>query len=233
MILALTSDTMPVGRIYDAADSILAQKLSQVDGVGQVFVGGGARPAVRAQVDPALLSQLGIGFEEVRAALALRQRQLARRASCPMPPRRGPISANRPALRRRPVPAGDRRLPQRRAGAARRPRATVETSVEDVRTAGLANGKRAVLHHHVPAARRQHDRDGGPGARPHAAAPGVDPALDQPLGGPRPHHDHPRLVPRHPAHAAPVHRAGRARGVPLPAQRVGRRSSRAWPCRCP
>jgi multidrug efflux pump len=52
MILALTSDTIPVGRIYDAADSILAQKLSQVDGVGQVFVGGGARPAVRAQLDP-------------------------------------------------------------------------------------------------------------------------------------------------------------------------------------
>ena len=44
MILALTSDTIPVGRLYDAADSILAQKLSQVDGVGQVFVGGGARP---------------------------------------------------------------------------------------------------------------------------------------------------------------------------------------------
>ena len=69
MILALTSDTIPVGRLYDAADSILAQKLSQVDGVGQVFVGGGARPAVRAQLDPALMSQLGIGFEEVRTAL--------------------------------------------------------------------------------------------------------------------------------------------------------------------
>src|SRR4029078_7050302 len=69
MILALTSDTMPVGRIYDAADSILAQKLSQVDGVGQVFVGGGARPGARAQLDPTLMSQVGIGFEEVRAAL--------------------------------------------------------------------------------------------------------------------------------------------------------------------
>src|SRR5690242_18649189 len=65
MILALTSDTLPVGKLYDAADSILAQKLSQVDGVGQVFVGGGAKPAVRVQVDPGQLSSLGYGLEDV------------------------------------------------------------------------------------------------------------------------------------------------------------------------
>ncbi|HXD95996.1 MAG TPA: efflux RND transporter permease subunit, partial [Candidatus Acidoferrum sp.] len=53
LILALTSDVLPVGRMYDAADSILAQKLSQVEGVGQVIVGGGAKPAVRVRVDPA------------------------------------------------------------------------------------------------------------------------------------------------------------------------------------
>src|SRR5262249_20983811 len=69
MILALTSDTLPVGKLYDAADSILAQKLSQVEGVGQVFVGGGAKPAVRVQVDPGQLSSLGYGLEDVRAGL--------------------------------------------------------------------------------------------------------------------------------------------------------------------
>ena len=69
MIVALTSDILPVGRLYDAADSILAQKLSQVEGIGQVIVGGGAKPAVRAQVDPGRLSQLGLGLEDVRAAL--------------------------------------------------------------------------------------------------------------------------------------------------------------------
>src|SRR5262245_63792087 len=58
MILALTSDIITLPAMYDAADSILAQKLSQVNGVGQVFVGGGARPAVRTEVNPTLLNKL-------------------------------------------------------------------------------------------------------------------------------------------------------------------------------
>jgi multidrug efflux pump len=70
MILSLTSDTLPVGRMYDAADSILAQKISQVEGVGQVVVGGGAKPAVRVQVNPTQLSSYGLGLEDVRSALA-------------------------------------------------------------------------------------------------------------------------------------------------------------------
>src|SRR5581483_4878162 len=70
MILSLTSDTVSKPRMYDIADSILAQKLSQVAGIGQVFVGGGARPAVRAEVNPTLLSKLGVGVEQVSAALA-------------------------------------------------------------------------------------------------------------------------------------------------------------------
>src|SRR6266853_495484 len=69
MILALTSETIPLPKIYDAADSILAQKLAQVDGVGQVFVGGGAKPAVRAEVNPMLLNKLGVGLDAVRTAL--------------------------------------------------------------------------------------------------------------------------------------------------------------------
>ena len=52
MILALTSDTMTLPAMYDVADSILAQKLSQMEGIGQVFVGGGAKPAVRVEVNP-------------------------------------------------------------------------------------------------------------------------------------------------------------------------------------
>src|SRR5437773_3690903 len=69
LILALTSDTIPVPRMYDAADSILAQKLAQVEGVGTVFVGGAAQPAVRAEVNPTLLNKLGIGLDTVRNAL--------------------------------------------------------------------------------------------------------------------------------------------------------------------
>ncbi len=69
LILALTSDTLTVPQMYDAADSILAQKLAQVDGVGQVFVGGAAQPAVRAEVNPTLLNKLGVGLDTVRNAL--------------------------------------------------------------------------------------------------------------------------------------------------------------------
>src|SRR6266536_6342701 len=71
LILALTSDILSRPRIYDTADSILAQKLAQIDGVGQVFVGGGAKPAVRAEVNPMLLNKLGVGLDSVRAALGL------------------------------------------------------------------------------------------------------------------------------------------------------------------
>src|SRR3954447_141959 len=69
LILALTSDTITLPAMYDAADSILAQKLSQVEGVGQVFVGGAARPAVRAELNPTLLNKLGVGLEDVRTSL--------------------------------------------------------------------------------------------------------------------------------------------------------------------
>ena len=143
MILALTSDVLPVGRMYDAADSILAQKLSQVEGIGQVIVGGGAKPAVRVRVDPARLSQIGLSLEQVRAAL-------------------GTVNANSPkgelanattawgihatdqlfeADQYRPVIVAYQKGAPVRLGDI----AEVESSVEDVRTGGFANGKRAVL----------------------------------------------------------------------------------------
>jgi multidrug efflux pump len=143
MILGLTSDTLRVGRLYDAADSILAQKLSQVEGVGQVIVGGGAKPAVRVKVDPNQLSQMGIGLDEIARALQV-------------------VNANSPkgeladattawtvtatdqlfdADQYRPVIVGYRNG----AAIGLSDIATVESSVEDVRTGGVANGKRAVL----------------------------------------------------------------------------------------
>jgi len=69
LILTLTSDVVPKPQIYDLADSILAQKLSQIQGVGQVFVGGSAQPAVRAELNPMLLGNNGVGLEAVRTAL--------------------------------------------------------------------------------------------------------------------------------------------------------------------
>ncbi len=70
MIIALTSKFKSPGELYDAADSILEQRLSQIEGVGQVIVGGGALPAVRVEINPAQLKNLGISLEQVRSVLA-------------------------------------------------------------------------------------------------------------------------------------------------------------------
>ena len=70
MILALTSQTLTPGQIYDAASNILQQRLSQLDGVAQVNINGSALPAVRVEINPHALSKYGIGLEDVRAALA-------------------------------------------------------------------------------------------------------------------------------------------------------------------
>jgi len=70
MILGLTSESMTQGQMYDAASTILAQKLSQVQGIGQVTIGGGALPAVRVEANPDALNKYGIGLETLRTALA-------------------------------------------------------------------------------------------------------------------------------------------------------------------
>ena len=70
LIISLRSKSLPLQRVFEAANTVLAQKISQVEGVGQVGVGGGVQPAVRAQIDPAAISGLGIGLEEVRTAMA-------------------------------------------------------------------------------------------------------------------------------------------------------------------
>src|SRR6516225_1114265 len=69
IILSLTSDTIPIGQIYDASDTILAQKIAQVEGVGQVFTWGSWSPAVRVQVNRQQLNSYGISLETVRKAL--------------------------------------------------------------------------------------------------------------------------------------------------------------------
>src|ERR1700686_2828068 len=65
----ISSDTVPGGRLYDLCDSFLAQKISQVAGVGLVRISGGAKPAVRVDLNPNALAHYGIGLEEVRVAL--------------------------------------------------------------------------------------------------------------------------------------------------------------------
>ena len=142
-ILALTSATLDTSRMYDAASSILQQRLAQVEGIGQVIVGGSSLPGVRVQLDPTVLNKYGIGLGEVRSALAAANAnrpkgELANGTTA------WKISANDQLLRAeqyRPL------IVAYRQGAAVRLSdvADVQDSVEDVRTIGIANGKPAVL----------------------------------------------------------------------------------------
>jgi multidrug efflux pump len=70
MLLAMTSNNITLPEIYDAADSVIAQKLRQISGIGEVFIGGGAKPAVRVQVNPGQLNTYGISLETVRSVLS-------------------------------------------------------------------------------------------------------------------------------------------------------------------
>src|SRR5271170_3019605 len=70
LTLQITSDSLPLDKVNDLADTVLAQKLSEVSGVGLVTIQGNQKPAVRVRVDPAKISALGIGLEDVRTALA-------------------------------------------------------------------------------------------------------------------------------------------------------------------
>jgi multidrug efflux pump len=143
LILALTSDTLTVPVMYDAADSILSQKLAQVDGVGQVFVGGAAQPAVRAEVNPTLLNKLGVGLDTVRNALSAANANTAK----------GQVSDGArsysltdtdqlfTADQYRPLIISYNNGAAVRLGDV----ADVRDAVSDVRNIGLANGKPSVL----------------------------------------------------------------------------------------
>src|SRR5438067_992353 len=143
LMLALTSDNIPPAQIYDAADSILAQKLAQVEGVGQVFTWGSARPAVRVEVNPNQLNSYGISLETVRKSLQAANANLAKGALAD--PRHTWAVTDTDQLFKayeyQPlIVAGHVGAPVRL-----RDVADVVDSVEDSRNLGLAGGKRAVL----------------------------------------------------------------------------------------
>ena len=143
MILSMTSETMTQGQMYDAASTILAQKLSQVGGIGQVTVGGSSLPAVRVELNPQTLYKYGIGLEDVRAAI------VATNANRPKgavedDTRYWQVMANdqaKKAAEYMPIVIAYRK------GAAVRLQdvAEVVDSVQDLRNAGSANGKPSVL----------------------------------------------------------------------------------------
>ena len=143
MILALTSDTMTRGQLYDAADTILAQKIAQVKGVGQVNVGGSSSPAVRVELNPTLLNRYGIGLESVRLAIAASNANRPK-GDVEEGDRHWQIYANDQAKTARDyIPL----IVSYRNGAAVRlsDLGDVVDSVQDLRNAGLYNGKPSIL----------------------------------------------------------------------------------------
>jgi len=143
VILALTSSTMTRGDLYDAASTILAQRLSQVQGVGDVGVWGSSLPAVRVQMNPTALFKYGVGMEDVRAALS------AANANSPKGAIEDAVThwqvysndQSRTATDYRPLIVAYRNgAPIRLSDVA-----DVQDSIEDLRTLGLSRDKPAVL----------------------------------------------------------------------------------------
>src|SRR5690348_12571266 len=143
LILALTSENIPRAQIYDAADSILAQKLAQVEGVGQVFTWGSSRPAVRVEANPYQLNSYGISLEKLRASLQSANANLAK-GSLADSSKSWDVSDTDQlfkAYEYQPlVIAGHTGAPVRL-----RDVAEVVDSVEDTRNLGLFGGKNSVL----------------------------------------------------------------------------------------
>ena len=143
MIFSLTSATLGKGQMYDAASTIMAQKLSQVSGVGQVIVGGSSLPSVRVELNPTMLNKYDISLEQVRTVLS--------RANANTPKgnfsdgnRMWQVGANDQLLK-----AVDYQplIVAYRNGSAVRISDVGQAidSVEDIRNAGYANGKPAIL----------------------------------------------------------------------------------------
>jgi multidrug efflux pump len=142
MIIALTSRTLSRGQMYDAASTVLAQRLSQVQGVGQVTVGGGALPAVRVELDPDKLAEKGIALDVVRGAITATNANRPK-GSVEEAGHTWQIGANDQAVTAAeyaPV------LLSYKNGAAVRLRdvASVVDSVQDVRNYGVVNGRPAI-----------------------------------------------------------------------------------------
>jgi multidrug efflux pump len=141
--VALTSDVYDPGRLYDVASTILQQKLSQIDGVGQVLVGGSSLPAVRVEVNPTALNKYGLELEDVRNMLSVQnvnrpKGQIADETTT------SDLATNDQLLEAsyyRPL------IVSFQNGAALKLSdvANVQDSVEDLRAAGMTNGKPSVL----------------------------------------------------------------------------------------
>ena len=143
LILALTSKTKTQPQLYDSAATVLEQKLSQVEGIGQVQIGGSSLPAVRVELQPGPLFRYGIGLEDVRAAIAAANAN-SPKGAIELGGRRYQVYTNDQARRAARVPRPADRLPQRGGGAALG-RGPGRGLGREPRNLGLANGSPSVL----------------------------------------------------------------------------------------
>ena len=143
MVLALTSNTLTRAQLYDSADSVIQQQLSQVDGVGQITLGGSALPSVRVELQPDQLNSYGIGLEDVRAAISSANANSAK-GHIDQGDQRFEVTSNDQINTA--APYRDLVVAYRNnAPVLLRDVADVEDSAENIRNAGLYNGKDAVL----------------------------------------------------------------------------------------
>src|ERR1700724_2682678 len=143
MILALTSKTMTQGQMYDAASNVLAQRLSQIQGVGQVTVGGSSLPSVRVELNPVQLNGYGLGGQDVQKMLSVQNANLPK-GQISNGETTSDIITNDQLLKAdfyKPLIVGYNN------GAAIKLSdvADVQDSVENIRAAGYVNGKPSVL----------------------------------------------------------------------------------------
>jgi multidrug efflux pump len=143
LILGLQSDALTLDRLYDVCDSILSQKLAQVEGVGQVFVGGSSPPAVRIEANPLLLNNLGVGLDQITTAVSNQNANQAK-GSIANAQQNWTIVANdqiSKAAQYRPIIVAYKNgAPVRLSDVS-----DVQDSVQDTHNAGNMNGKPAVM----------------------------------------------------------------------------------------
>jgi multidrug efflux pump subunit AcrB len=199
LTLQITSDTLPLEKVNDLADTVLAQKLSEVSGVGLVTIEGSQKPAVRVRINPAAIASLGLSLEDVRTALTQNNIN-APKGSFDGTRQSYAIGANDQILSAaeyRPVVVAYKNGSPIRLGDI----GEVIDDVENVRLAGWVGDKPSVIL----------DIQRQPGANAAAETPRVHSAIRQGFDSDGPHRDHPRVSPRRPVHAG-SHRVPRRHG---------------------
>ena len=160
MIIGLTSDKYGPNKLYDEASTIIQQRISQIQGVGQVNAGGGALPSVRVEVNPTKLASLGLTMANLQSVLSLQNSNLAEGQIT-----NGDISADIVANDQishaedyKPIIVGYNKGSAVRLSDV----ADVVDSTQNMRAAGYLNGVRAVTADRLPSTRREHHRHGRP-----------------------------------------------------------------------